>query len=176
MNYERLNEKLSNLGNRVWYGHCFLPDYDLLQYYHRLFTSLPFFRFPKRNNISNRAWNGSLITRPQISYTDCSCPGFTGDFLSVIRKYSNCDIQKVLPWTKCDEWWNQATTKAECLISETLSADQLNCRNPDFWKNNQTLVDEWKSYFTNQSDFDLETISPVFNSSYKSENAQEYWL
>ena len=55
MNYERLNGKLSNLGNRVWYGHSFLPDYDLLQYYHRLFTSLPFFRFPKRNDISNRA-------------------------------------------------------------------------------------------------------------------------
>ena len=66
MNYERLNGKLSNLGNRVWYGDSFLPDYDLLQYYHRLFTSLPLFRFPKRNNISNRAWNGYLITRPRI--------------------------------------------------------------------------------------------------------------
>ena len=39
-------------------------------------------------------------------------------------------FQKVLPWTRCDAWWNSANTKAECAIinSGELTTDQLNCR------------------------------------------------
>ena len=96
--------KLSNLGNRVWYGDSFLPDYDLLQYYHRLFTSLPLFRFPKRNNISNRAWNGYLIARPRITRPWISSrtvrvqvlPGlFIGENIQIVMLKKFCHGQNV---------------------------------------------------------------------------------
>ncbi|CBY07711.1 unnamed protein product [Oikopleura dioica] len=60
-------------------------------------------------------------------------------------------FQKVLPWTKCDEWWNTATTKGQCAISKAVAEDQLDCRADNtldydrlFWKFNATVRAEWE--------------------------------
>lgn len=97
-------------------------------------------------------------------------------------------FQKVLPWTRCDAWWNSANTKAECAIlnSGELSEDQLNCRIANetnglvsFWKSNQTLVDDWTSRFSNVTaypDFGSLDYDSLFDPTKKTEPAEEYWF
>ena len=61
-------------------------------------------------------------------------------------------FQKILPWTRCDAWWNSPQTRAECLIisSGELSDDQLDCSIGQstnnsilFWKDNSTFQQDW---------------------------------
>ncbi len=66
-------------------------------------------------------------------------------------------FQKVLPWTKCDEWWNTATTKGQCAISKAVAEDQLDCRADNtldydrlFWKFNATVRAEWEPVLRNE--------------------------
>jgi len=66
---------------------------------------------------------------------------------------------KILPWTKCNQWWNSAETKADCIIQNSaLSEVQRNCvnwNNTDelYWKMNSTLTDQWQEQFINQTDY-----------------------
>ena len=61
-------------------------------------------------------------------------------------------FQKILPWTRCDAWWNSPQTRAECLIinSGELSDNQLDCSIGQstnnsilFWKENSTFQQDW---------------------------------
>ena len=66
-------------------------------------------------------------------------------------------FQKILPWTKCDEWWNTPTTKGQCAISKAVAADQLDCKADNtvefdrlFWKFNATVRAEWEPILKNE--------------------------
>lgn len=82
-------------------------------------------------------------------------------------------FQKVLPWTKCDEWWNTPITKVsndslrcfhvnkgQCAISKAVAEDQLDCRANNnteydrlFWKFNATVRAEWEPVLKNKFKF-----------------------
>ena len=91
-------------------------------------------------------------------------------------------MQKVLPWSRCDQWWNTAATKASCEIAKALTPEALDCRNNGsdssvltFWKLNTTLIDEWTPILRTEFNLTDANIATVFNTSLKSEPAEEYW-
>ena len=111
-------------------------------------------------------------------------------------------MQKILPWTKCNEWWNTATTKvslklpvkgkkwrlnffnkAQCAITESLSQSQMNCKANNteefetlFWKLNDTVRDEWSPVLASNYSLDETQIDQVFDTKTKIASSEEYWL
>ena len=99
-------------------------------------------------------------------------------------------FQKILPWTKCNGWWNSQETKADCYIRNDfgLSDEQLNCRinetNPDvlFWKQDDLVKDSITAQFQNSTfltsqGFDVSpNLTKLFDPDFKSEASEEYWL
>ena len=95
---------------------------------------------------------------------------------------------KVLPWTKCNQWWNSAETKADCIIQNSkvleLSEAQRNCVNWNntemlYWKMNDTITGSWQEQFSNTTDypeFANLNYTKLFLNGSKTEPAQEYWL
>ncbi|CAG5103406.1 Oidioi.mRNA.OKI2018_I69.chr1.g759.t1.cds [Oikopleura dioica] len=92
-------------------------------------------------------------------------------------------MQKILPWTKCNEWWNTAITKGQCAITASLSENQMNCKanNTDefetlFWKLNDTVRDEWAPVLVSNYSLSEDEIDQVFNVSTKIASSEEYWF
>jgi SNF family Na+-dependent transporter len=95
-------------------------------------------------------------------------------------------MQKILPWSRCDEWWNTAVTKASCSITqtvrETIGDAALNCKNNGsdgstmFWKLNETFRESWLANDAVNFSLTNEDKLNLFNTSMKSEPAEEYWV
>ena len=94
-------------------------------------------------------------------------------------------FQKVLPWTKCNEWWNSQETRADCFIKQSayLTVDQLNCRIGDitnetiFWKDDATVTARLQTMFDTNPDFDNSlNTTKLFDRAFKSDPAEEYWF
>merc|ERR1711935_26006 len=92
---------------------------------------------------------------------------------------------KILPWKKCDQWWNSVETRADCIIQRSeLSAAQRNCVNwnsteEQFWKMNDTITTSWRETFSNATvypDFTNLNYTTLFMNGSKTEPAQEYWF
>ena len=92
---------------------------------------------------------------------------------------------KILPWTKCDQWWNSAETRADCIIQRSeLTAPQRNCVNWNnteelYWKMNDTITSSWQDTFSNATvypEFSNLNYTKLFLNGSKTEPAQEYWL
>lgn len=97
--------------------------------------------------------------------------------------YLFASMQKVVPWIKCDQWWNTAVTKASCLITENLSTESLDCRNNGsdptmlFWKRNETLKDFWSTNLeSNGHNLSTTDFDRVFDLNRKIDSSEEYWF
>ena len=72
--------------------------------------------------------------------------------------------------------------QASCAIEKTLSDEQFNCRNNGstdstllFWKFNDTLRQDWTSVLTDEYSMTESNIENLFDTSTKTEPAEEYW-
>ena len=92
---------------------------------------------------------------------------------------------KILPWTKCDQWWNSPETKADCIIQNSdLSEAQKNCVNWNntetmYWKLNASITESWTQEFSDSAqypEFANLNYTQLFLNGSKTEPAQEYWL